>query len=223
MGICGNGFVKKRTVTETAHCRTKHSYPMIFLLPLLENSRELRFLKQLSSKSFTPDSAQQAADEVRFFEDILKFLEGIIDSPSEELRRLLFKQWGITRNKRDVELFERVWPECFETFIESQARKMQIDELLQEVNVNQPSETQTGRTDSGSGEREDPSQGSSNGNRTFETDEGTISIDPYQSRKRAWKPSKSENWNIEQNSRAVNHAALNYPLNTGFSRRERFF
>ena len=64
------------------------------LAPITRNSRELRFLKKLSSKSFTPDSAQQAADEVRFSEGILKFLEGIIDSPNEEFRRLLFKTMG---------------------------------------------------------------------------------------------------------------------------------
>lgn len=103
------------------------------LEPRSRNPREFRFLKQISSKSFTLDSVQEAADEVRFSEGILKFLEEIVDSPTEDIRRSLFKQWGIRRkNQRDVELFERVWPECVETFIESQARKMQLDELLQD-------------------------------------------------------------------------------------------
>ena len=124
------------------------------LTPHTRNSPEVKFLKKLSSKSFTPDSAQQAADEVRFSEGILRFLESIIDSSPEEIRKLLFKQWGINRNRRDVELFEQVWPKCVETFIESQARKMQIDELLQEVKGNQQGESQTEEIEPGSEEQE---------------------------------------------------------------------
>ena len=175
------------------------------LAPRVRNSRELRFLKKLSSKSFTPDSAQQAADEVRFSEGILRFLEGIIDSPPEEFRKLLFKQWGIVKNRRDVELFEQVWPECVETFIESQARKMQLDELLQEVKGNQQGEIQPGGPESGSGMQENQADRS----RTFNTHGGTVSIDP-RTLKRAWKPSKSENWNIENNGRKVLIVVIKY-------------
>ena len=187
------------------------------LAPHVRNSRELRFLKKLSSKSFTPDSAQQAADEVRFSEGILRFLEGIIDSPPEEFRKLLFKQWGIVKNRRDVKLFEQVWPECVETFIESQARKMQLDELLQEVKGNPQGEVQPGGTESGSGKQENHADRS----RTFNTHGGTVSIDP-RTLKRAWKPSKLGNWNIENNGRKVLIVVIKY-LSTLDSRGPRQF
>lgn len=169
------------------------------LTPHTRNSPEVKFLKKLSSKSFTPDSAQQAADEVRFSEGILRFLESIIDSSPEEIRKLLFKQWGINRNRRDVELFEQVWPKCVETFIESQARKMQLDELLKlERQGIQQGETQSSENELGSAEQENRVDRS----RTFNTDGGTVSIHPS-FMKRAWKPSKSENWNIESNGLKV--------------------
>ena len=176
------------------------------LAPHIRNSRELKFLKKLSSKFFTRDEAQEAADEVRFSEGVLTFLEGIINSPPEEIRRLLFKQWGINKNRRDVTLFEQVWPECVETFIESQARKMQIDELLQEVKDNQHGEDQPGETEWGSGEQEVRTDRS----RTFNTHSGTVSIDPRTTIKRAWKPSKSETWNVENNGRTVLMVVIRY-------------
>lgn len=176
------------------------------LAPRTRNSREMRFLKKLSSKSYTPDSAQQAADEVRFSEGILTFLEEIIDSPPEEIRKLLFKQWGIVRNRRDVELFEQVWPECVETFIESQARKMQLDELLQEVKGNQQGETQPGGVESGSRAQENHADRS----RTFNTHSGEVSVDPRRTLRRAWKPSKSDSWNVENNGRTVLMVVIRY-------------
>lgn len=175
------------------------------LEPRSRNPRELKFLKQISSKSFTLDSVQEAADEVRFSEGILSFLEEVVDSPPEEIRRILFKQWGINKNRRDVALFEQVWPECVETFIESRARKMQIDELLQEVKDNQQGETQSGSSEWGSGEQETRTDRSC----TFNTHGGTVSIDP-RTIKRAWKPSKSENWNVESNGRIVLIVVIKY-------------
>lgn len=188
------------------------------LEPRTRNPRELRFLKQISSKSFTLDAVQEAADEVRFSEGTLKFLEGIIDSPPEEIRRLLFKRWGISKNRRDVALFEQVWPECIEMFIESQARKMQLDELLQEVKGNQQGESQTGEIEQGSEEQETRADRS----HSFNTRRGKVSIDPRTTIKRAWKPSQSENWTVESNGRIVLISVIKY-LSTLDSRGPKHF
>ena len=179
------------------------------LTPLPVSSRELRFLKKISHKSFDPDSALEVADEVLFSDSILAFLEDVKEVPGDELRKLLFKRWGLQRNNRNIKLFEQVWPDCFESFIESQARKMQLDALLQETkdseNQKQPSNqteddsTQTTISDpSRSNERQ--AQNTTDTIQSFNTSEGDVSLDA-RSMKRAWKPSHEENWNIESNAK----------------------
>ncbi|MCY3626437.1 MAG: type I restriction enzyme HsdR N-terminal domain-containing protein [Gammaproteobacteria bacterium] len=182
------------------------------LRPLAGNSRELKFLKKISFQSFDSNSARQAADEVRLSDLILQFFDEIKESPGDDLRRLMFKRWGLKTTKRETELFEQVWSDCFDTFIASQARRMQIDEILEQSkddeskNVHQ---TQGVVVDSEvmnsiqSNEHQNETSSESDGTtRSFDTDTGVVTLNSRRM-KRAWKPFHQRHWKVEANAKVL--------------------
>ncbi|MDE0645406.1 MAG: type I restriction enzyme HsdR N-terminal domain-containing protein [Gammaproteobacteria bacterium] len=182
------------------------------LRPLPANSRELKFLKKISFQSFDSNSARQAADEVRFSDLILNFLEEIKETPGDDLRRLMFKRWGVKSTKRETELFVHVWTDCVETFIETQARKMQIDEILEQTKDSTDQNSSAGygthvsdsksiaQTDSNIDEHELSPKSETKSSRSFVTDSGVVKLEAGGIR-RAWKPLDQEHWNVESNSK----------------------
>ncbi|MDE0093307.1 MAG: type I restriction enzyme HsdR N-terminal domain-containing protein [Gammaproteobacteria bacterium] len=192
--------------------------------PLTRNSKELRFLKKISLNSFDSDLARTAADEVRISDVILDYLEEIKDEPGADLRKLIFKKGGLKWSKRESEMFEKVWPECIETFIESQARKLQLDVLLQESKqANEKTEVIEDKLVPNSPVQSelhsDEGDTRSDTTRSFLTEKGEVNLDARKT-KRAWKPSQQNHWNIENSGNEVLLSSARYLVSIHSSGKE---